>query len=133
MILILLVAAQFLRPELKVPPVSRDAPLPADVKAIFKKSCYDCHSNEAELCWGDQIVPGYWLVVRHIKQGRSHLNFFEWEKLTPTERKQKLWEAINHTLLCAMPRADYVFMHAPANVSDKELTVLKKLSGRHGR
>ncbi|RAV52848.1 hypothetical protein DIU36_24155 [Mucilaginibacter rubeus] len=125
MVLILLVAVQFLRPELKERPVTRDITLPADVKAIFKKSCYDCHSNETQLGWGDQIVPAYWLVARHIRQGRAHLNFSEWDKLTPAERKQKLWEAVNHTALGAMPRADYVFMHPAAKVSDKELTILK--------
>ncbi|WP_317891737.1 heme-binding domain-containing protein [Acidicapsa acidisoli] len=50
---------QFVRPELKNPPVSADIQAPPEVKAILKHSCYSCHSNETELPWFDRLVPAY--------------------------------------------------------------------------
>lgn len=125
-LLILLISIQFLRPELAKPPVTSDIPVPANVKAILKRACYDCHSNETKLGWGDQIVPIYWQVARHVNQGRAHLNFSEWDKYTPAERKQKLWEAINHASLGAMPKADYAFVHQSARLSATDISALKK-------
>ncbi|HEY8942973.1 MAG TPA: heme-binding domain-containing protein, partial [Polyangiaceae bacterium] len=54
------VLAQLFRPELSNPPVTADLSAPAPVKAILRRSCYDCHSNETRLPWFDRIVPAYW-------------------------------------------------------------------------
>ena len=124
-LLIILIIIQFLRPEIKKQPVTGDVPVPANVKAIFKRACYDCHSNETKLGWGDQIVPVYWQVARHVNTARAHLNFSEWDKLTPAEQKTKLWEAINHAALGAMPRSDYAFVHPSAKLSAADLATLK--------
>src|SRR5271156_211853 len=69
------VALQLVRPSLPNPPVVADLQAPAAVKQIFENSCYSCHSNETRLPWFDEIVPGYWLVVHDVKEGRAHLNF----------------------------------------------------------
>ncbi|HWY56865.1 MAG TPA: heme-binding domain-containing protein, partial [Terriglobales bacterium] len=57
--LLLFAGLQFARPELRNPPVAAEIQAPAEVKAIFKHSCYNCHSNETELAWFDRIVPAY--------------------------------------------------------------------------
>lgn len=124
--IIFMAAMQFFRPEIKNMPVTGDIKAPAKVKAILVKSCYDCHSNNTKLSWADQIVPIYWQVSRHVSSGRVHLNFSEWDKLTPAEQKGKLWESVNHVALGAMPRKDYTFFHPSAKVTPAELTVLKK-------
>ena len=55
---------QFYRPEIPYQPISKgDINVPEDVKSILKRSCYDCHSNQTELKWFDQVAPAYWLVV----------------------------------------------------------------------
>lgn len=124
-LLIVFIVIQFLRPEIKKQPVTGDMPVPADVKAIFKRACYDCHSNETQLGWGDKIVPVYWQVARHVNTGRADLNFSEWDKLTPAEQKVKLWEAVNQASLGAMPLPDYSFAHPSAKISETDLQVLK--------
>jgi mono/diheme cytochrome c family protein len=60
--LLLFAGLQFARPELRNPPVAAEIQAPAEVKAIFKHSCYNCHSNETELAWFDRIVPAYWII-----------------------------------------------------------------------
>ncbi len=86
--LLLFAGLQFVRPELRNPPVSAEIHAPAEVKAIFKHSCYNCHSNETELPWFDRIVPAYWIVSRDVRRARAHLNFSEIGALP--EEQQKL-------------------------------------------
>jgi hypothetical protein len=74
---LLFAGLQFVRPELRNPPVSVEIQAPPEVKAIFKHSCYNCHSNEAQLSWFDRIVPAYWIVSRDVRRARAHLNFSE--------------------------------------------------------
>ncbi len=136
-VIILLAAAvlftgmQFIRPDIPVKPVTGDLQAPAEVKAIFKRACYDCHSNETNLRWFDQVSPVYWWVAGHVKAGRAGLNFSEWDKLAPGDRKAKLWEAVNQIAAGAMPLKDYEFVHSESKVSAHDLTVLKNyMAGR---
>ena len=43
--LLLFAGLQFVQPELRNPPVTAEIQAPAEVKAIFKHSCYNCHSK----------------------------------------------------------------------------------------
>jgi hypothetical protein len=42
----LFAAIQLVPVERTNPPVERDIPAPPGVKAVLKRACYDCHSNE---------------------------------------------------------------------------------------
>ncbi len=50
-LVLLLVAAQFVRPARNISPVdgpndlAAKYPVPAGVQAVLKRACYDCHSN----------------------------------------------------------------------------------------
>src|SRR5437588_5618387 len=94
-VLVIFIGLQFVRPQIIHPPVTDDLQAPADVKAILKRACYDCHSNETHLRWYDRVSPVYWRVAAHIKAGREGLNFSEWNKLAPADQKAKLWESVN--------------------------------------
>lgn len=51
-------------------------------KAISEKlqiSCYDCHSNNTQYPWYNKIQPVAWLLENHIKEGKTELNFSEWD------------------------------------------------------
>lgn len=122
---VLITGMQFIRPEIPVMPVTGDLEAPADVKAIFKRACYDCHSNETDLRWFDQVSPVSWRVAGHVNAGRAGLNFSEWDKLAPNDQKAKLWEAVNQIAAGAMPLKDYEFVHSESKVSAHDLTVLK--------
>src|SRR5580704_13057262 len=71
------IAIQFIRPEIKNPPVTADLKAPPGVKEILRTSCYNCHSNETHLAWFDEVAPAYWLEARDVNEARKHLNFSE--------------------------------------------------------
>lgn len=124
-VLIVMTSLQFIRPKISHPPVTQDFQAPTAVKAILVRACYDCHSNDTHLRWYDQIQPVYWQVAQHIKDGRKGLNFSEWDKLAPPERKAKLWEAVNQMDQGAMPLKSYAFIHGVARVSSSDLGILR--------
>jgi hypothetical protein len=116
---------QFIRPEIKHPPVTGDLTAPAEVKEILKRSCYDCHSNETKLKWFDQVAPAYWLVADHVQKGRLALNFSNWDSLAPADQKSNLFLSLNQILFKVMPRSDYTLLHPQAKLSENDITVLK--------
>ncbi|PTQ96620.1 cytochrome P460 [Mucilaginibacter yixingensis] len=124
-VLIVVACLQLIRPKIDHPPVTQDFEAPTAVKVILVRACYDCHSNETNLRWYDKVQPVYWQVAEHIKDGRKGLNFSEWDKLAPAERKAKLWEAVNQIEQGAMPIKSYTFVHGDARVSSADLAVLK--------
>src|ERR1700730_2441822 len=109
--LLLFAGVQFVRPALRHPPVTAEIQAPAEVRAIFKHSCYNCHSNETELAWFDRIVPAYWIVSRDVRRARTHLNFSEIGALPEEQQKLALFDAFNQIRLGAMPLPSYRNVH----------------------
>lgn len=116
---------QFVRPELKNPPVMADLQVPPPVKQILKISCYNCHSNETQLPWFDHVAPAYWIVARDVKEGRKHVNFSEIGKLPAPQQKATLYEAVNQIQLGAMPLPSYRRVHPESEVTPEQLAILK--------
>jgi hypothetical protein len=129
LILLILVAIfitiQFYHPEISNPVVTAEIKAPANVKAVIKRACYDCHSNETNLRWYDKIAPVYWQVAAHVRKGREGLNFSDWNKLAPADQKAKLWEAVNQVAAGAMPLKSYEVVHQTAKISADDLAVLQ--------
>lgn len=123
--MLVLTGMQFFRPHIEYPPVTGDLQAPANVKAILVRACYDCHSNQTQLRWYDKVQPAYWLVAQHIREGRKGLNFSNWNKLSPADRKGKLWESVNQVVQGAMPIKSYALVHPEAKLSKQDITVLK--------
>jgi hypothetical protein len=119
------VLLQFLRPELPNPPVTAELQAPPDVKQILKTSCYNCHSNETKLSWFDEPVPAYWIVAKHVKEGRKHLNFSEIGKLPVAQQNGMLFESVSQIELGAMPIPAYQRLHPSSEVTAEQLAVLK--------
>jgi cbb3-type cytochrome oxidase cytochrome c subunit len=119
------VGIQFIRPELTNPPVTAELQAPAEVKAVLRNSCYNCHSNETKLAWFDEFAPPYWLVASDVKEARRHLNFSEIAKLPAAQQKGFLFEAVNMIQLEAMPLPSYLKAHPGAVVTPEQLTVLR--------
>lgn len=120
------VGIQFIRPELKNPPVTADLQAPPRVKQILKTSCYNCHSNETTLSWFDKPAPAYWLVARDVTNGRKHLNFSEIGNLPPAQQKGILFESISQIELGAMPLPGYKRMHSVSVITAQQLAILKE-------
>jgi hypothetical protein len=56
-ILVVLVAIQFVPVGRLNPPVEAEVPAPAHVRALLRRACYDCHSNETIWPWYSQVAP----------------------------------------------------------------------------
>jgi hypothetical protein len=51
------------------------ANLPADVRAVLMKHCFQCHSNSTQWPISAYIAPFSWIVVREVHEARNALNF----------------------------------------------------------
>lgn len=120
------IAIQFIRPPLDNPPVTADLSAPPEVKAILRRACYDCHSNETRLAWFDQPAPAYWLVASDVRDGRRALNFSRFDSLPRAQQAAKLFESIFQVEQNAMPLSQYTFMHHGGVVTAEEIGVLKR-------
>ena len=122
---IILAALQLVRPEIPVKPATAELQVPPEVRRIFDKSCYSCHSDQLRLSWFDHIVPGYWLVRHDILTARQHLNFSTLGAELAATRKAALYEAVNMIELGAMPLPRFLLLHPEAKVTPEELNTLK--------
>lgn len=119
------IGIQFIRPHIDNPPVTADIDVPPAVKAVLRKACYDCHSNETRLAWFDKISPATWLVASHIREGRQLLNFSQWDSLPKDQQKAKLFECLNQMAFDRMPIPQYTLLHPEAKLSEADIAVLQ--------
>jgi hypothetical protein len=97
--------------------------VPDNVRAILKKSCYDCHSNYTNYPWYAYIQPMRFILDGHIRAGKAELNFDEFGSYTARKQRSRL-RAIGESLdEGSMPLPSYTMIHRDAILSkaDKQL------------
>ncbi|MBL1216145.1 MAG: heme-binding protein [Planctomycetes bacterium] len=129
LLLVALVAIQFVPVERTNPAVSMEVDAPADVVAVLKQSCYDCHSNETTWPWYSKVAPVSWLVAHDVEEGREHVNFSEWDTYSAEDRRKIAEEAYEEAEEGKMPIWFYVMLHGDAKLSDSDLASLKAWAG----
>jgi hypothetical protein len=102
---------------------------PKQVMAVFKTSCYDCHSNHVNVPWYASIAPASFYIEKHVDLGRKWLNFSEWENYTEKEKDDKL-KGIFRTVYAAMPLASYTLLHEEAKLSKEEIKMIRDWTGK---
>ena len=102
------------------PPVEEDIPGPSEVKAILKRACYDCHSNETVWPWYSRVAPVSWLLAWDVQEGREELNFSTWNRYRAKQRAKKIKESWEEMEEGEMPPWFYVPLHPEARLSDQE-------------
>jgi len=121
----LLLLIQFLPVERTNPPVTGDFDGPIEIKKIFKKSCYDCHSHENNWPWYSYVAPVSWIIAHDVNQAREEFNLSEWKSAGPRKRahlREEIYEEVEEG---EMPLPSYLLTHPGAEVSDEELKILK--------
>lgn len=108
------------------PPVTGEIMLPAEVRAIFERACYDCHSNETEVRWFDKLPFASSMVADHVTRGRARLNFSTWDSLSAADQKSNLWLIYNKVAAGQMPLPAYKALHPEARISPADLSVLRQ-------
>jgi hypothetical protein len=103
----------------KNPPVVQEPNWDAQTRAIAKKACFDCHSNEVVWPWYSNVAPVSWLVQRDVDEGRRAMNFSEWGRngLDAGEIAEVIQEG-------EMPPAQYKLMHPTARLTAAEKEVM---------
>ncbi len=118
-------------------PVDRNNPVsdpdleieaPREVKAIFERACYDCHSNKTRWPWYSAIAPAKWFIARDVKVGRQWLNFSIWQSY-PEEKKEKLKAMIFKAVGLAMPLGTYLKFHRDARLSREDKATIRRWTG----
>ncbi|MFQ5628716.1 MAG: heme-binding domain-containing protein [bacterium] len=129
---ILLVIIQFIPVDRMNPPVVKQSELqvPGDVMDIFRKSCFDCHSNQTNWPFYSYVAPVSWLVAHDVEEGREKFNFSEWQKLTEA-KKRKLQEEIAEEISeDEMPLWIYLIMHPQAELTEQQKQTVMNWSGK---
>lgn len=120
---IVVIAIQFLPigPPRDNPPVTGephwDTP---QTRALFQRSCGDCHSNETRWPWYSYIAPMSWYVAEHVQHGRREFNVSEWSaKALRTAGEAK--KEMEHD---KMPLPSYLRLHPEARLDAEEESTL---------
>jgi hypothetical protein len=101
--------------------ISKTYVVPLNVKAILAKACNDCHSNSTRYPWYAEIQPVSWWLADHVKDGKRHLNFNEFDGYRVAKQYKKLEECIEEIKSGGMPLPSYTIIH-----KDAVLTVAEK-------
>lgn len=92
---------------------------------LFRRACFDCHSNQTGWRWYSYVAPVSWLVARDVNDGRQHLNFSQWDK--PQRHAKDVAEQVRSG---EMPLWFYVPLHPSAKLSDAEKQSLIEGAGK---
>lgn len=134
-LLLVFLAMQFYRPQKNVSDTVPATDLllveqpPAELAGIFKAACYDCHSNNTKYPWYNHIAPVSFLLADHVKEGKKHLNFSEWESYSAKKKAHKMEECIEEVKERHMPMESYVWMHPEAKLTDAQIAMLTEWAG----
>ena len=125
-LLIIFVAMQFYRPEKNemsgdhLSKFLEETNPPQEVAGILESSCYDCHTNQTNYPWYNQVAPVSWWLADHIEEGKEHLNFSAWESYSPKKKDHKLEEVVETVESAEMPLNEYTWTHSEANLSEEQ-------------
>ena len=88
-------------------------------RELARRACFDCHSNETVWPWYSNIAPVSWLIQHDVDEGRSRLNFSEWNR--PQREARNAARQIQRG---AMPPSNYPALHPSAKLSSDEALAL---------
>ena len=129
-LLITFLILQFFRPqknlltEVAINDITTKYAIPADVYAVLKTSCYDCHSNNSTYPWYNNIQPVAWYLADHIKEGKKEINFNEFASYKIAKQYRKLEEIINQVEMDEMPLESYTLIHGGAKINVAQKTMI---------
>jgi Haem-binding domain len=83
-------------------------------RALAVDACFACHSNQTRWPWYSSVAPISWLAQRDVDEGRSILNFSEWD------RPQEAGEASEAVSEGSMPPLQFKVLHPEARLSSAE-------------
>ena len=128
-VVVVLIVIQFIPVDRENPPVTAELKASPELMAVFRRACYDCHSNETKWPWYSRIAPVSFLVARDVHEGREHLNFSRWGESPPDRQAKKteeIWEEVSEG---EMPLAIYKPLHPEAKLEQADLDLIRAWTG----
>jgi uncharacterized membrane protein len=129
-LLLVLVAAQFFRSprnsgvtEGPQSIVAQHA-VPANVRGILQRACYDCHSNNTTYPWYAAVQPVAWWLNKHVSEGKAELNFSEFAAYDAKRAVRKLEATADEVHERHMPLKSYLLVHREAKLTDAEVALV---------
>jgi len=125
----LVVGAQLVPVTRTNPAIKADVAAPAEIDALLRRACYDCHSRETAWPWYSRVAPVSWLVVHDVEEGRRELDFSAWDAYDAAQRAKKLRESADEIAEGEMPPWYYRLVHADARLTAAEREALRAWCG----
>ena len=102
------------------PPVTKEPTWNSSAtRALIRRACFDCHSNQPIWPWYSYVAPVSWLVQNDVDGGRRHLNFTEWDH--PQRHAEDVAAQVKQG---DMPLWFYVPLHPAARLTGAEKEAL---------
>jgi mono/diheme cytochrome c family protein len=98
------------------PPVTQQLKFDSSrTEQLTSDACGACHSNLTSWPVESNLAPFSWLIQRDVEEGRSKLNFSEWNR--PEQETDEIASVITEG---EMPPMQYKLLHPSARLSDSE-------------
>ncbi len=95
------------------------------IKPIFKKSCFDCHSNNVQYPWYYKIPIITDIIDSDIRKAKSHLDFsFDFPFKGHGNSVNDLNSIMDTIKNKTMPPNDYLFMHRDKKLRLKDKKII---------
>jgi hypothetical protein len=126
---LVLLAIQFIHPKkntsgMNTQSIDKKFPVNAEISAVLKTACNDCHSNTTEYPWYSKIQPVAWYLSSHVNDGKRHLNFDEFLNYPLYRQYHKLEEIDEMIVEDEMPMTSYTLIHRNAKLTEDQKQML---------
>ena len=105
-------------------PILEGSAAPANVRQVLEAKCADCHSENTHWPAYSRVAPASWLIERDVHDGRSHLNFSQWQHYSAEDQATLLNRIAAEVRSGQMPVKRYLVLHPQARLSPGEQQLL---------
>ena len=104
--------------------ITKAIDVPGNVQSIFKRSCYNCHSEQTDWPWYSNIAPVSWLVISDVTGARAKMNLSQFGKYTKDKQSRELSKICDMITNKDMPPAKYTMIHSDAVLTQEDKDML---------
>jgi hypothetical protein len=130
--LVVLAAAQLVRPERTNPPIDASHTIQAHLGTgpasglglVLDRACGQCHSNASVWPWYTNIAPLSWLMAYGVKQGRKAVNYSEWATYPPERQQVLLAATCQDARSGKMPGSAYTLLYPATRLSAQDIALI---------
>jgi hypothetical protein len=128
-VVVVLVAAQFVRPDRTNPPtdpsrtIAAHPDITSNFVSVLDRSCSDCHSNSTVWPWYTNVAPFSWLMAYGVNEGRKAVNFSDWAGYSPVQQRKLLIESCQDVRSSKMP-GPYSALRPETRLSSEDIDLI---------